>query len=208
MNLDVSPAVVEECLRRVGIGFLFAPALHGAMKYAIGPRKEIGIRSIFNILGPLTNPAGANVQILGVYDKKLTSVLAEVLNRLGTRSAFVVHGEDSLDEISITGRTFVSQLKDGRVSTYTIDPEDFGLPRASIDEIKGGNADENAQIVLRVLQGEPGARRDIVLLNAAAALVAAGRADDFKEGIKQAAEAIDSGAALRKLEALKELTNR
>jgi anthranilate phosphoribosyltransferase len=208
VNLDVSPTVVEECLSRVGIGFLFAPALHGAMKYAIGPRKEIGIRSIFNILGPLTNPAGANVQVLGVYDKKLTPVLAEVLNRLGSRSAFVVHGEDSLDEISITGRTFVSELKNKQVSTYTIEPEDFGLSRATIDEIKGGNADENAQIVLGVLQGEAGARRDIVLLNAAAALVAAGRADDFTEGIKQAAEAIDSGASMKKLEALKEITNR
>ncbi|MCK5657908.1 MAG: anthranilate phosphoribosyltransferase, partial [Deltaproteobacteria bacterium] len=130
VNLDVPPEVVEECLSQVGIGFLFAPALHGAMKYAIGPRQEIGIRSIFNILGPLTNPAGANVQVLGVYDKELTPVLAEVLNRLGSRSAFVVHGEDSLDEVSITGRTFVSELKDGEVSTYTIEPEDFGLPRA------------------------------------------------------------------------------
>jgi anthranilate phosphoribosyltransferase len=208
VNLDVSPAVVEECLSRVGIGFLFAPALHGAMKYAIGPRKEIGIRSIFNILGPLTNPAGANVQVLGVYDKELTPVLAEVLNRLGSRSAFVVHGEDRLDEISITGRTFVSELKDGRVFNYTIEPEDFGLPSASIDEIRGGDAEENAQIVLKVLQGQPGPRRDIVLLNAAAALVAAGQASDFSEGIKQAAEAIDSGQAMQKLDALKDITNR
>jgi anthranilate phosphoribosyltransferase len=208
VNLDVPPEVVEECLSQVGIGFLFAPALHGAMKYAIGPRQEIGIRSIFNILGPLTNPAGANVQVLGVYDKELTPVLAEVLNRLGSRSAFVVHGEDSLDEISITGRTFVSELKDGEVSTYTIEPEDFGLPRASISEIKGGDAETNGQIVLDVLQGEPGARRDIVLLNAAAALVAAGMAGDFREGIKQAAEAIDSGEALKKLQALKKITNR
>jgi anthranilate phosphoribosyltransferase len=208
VSLDVSPAVVEECLSRVGIGFLFAPALHGAMKYAIGPRKEIGIRSIFNILGPLTNPAGANVQVLGVYDKKLTPILAEVLNRLGSRSAFVVYGEDCLDEISITGRTFVSELKNNQVSTYTIEPEDFGLSRASLDAIRGGDANENAQIVLEVLQGEPGARRDIVLLNAAAALVAAGRSDDFTEGIMQAAEAIDSGAAMKKLEALREITNR
>jgi anthranilate phosphoribosyltransferase len=208
VNLDVPPEVVEECLNQVGIGFLFAPALHGAMKYAIGPRQEIGIRSIFNILGPLTNPAGANVQVLGVYDKKLTPVLAEVLNRLGSRSAFVVHGEDSLDEVSITGRTFVSELKDGEVSNYTIEPEDFGLPRASISEIKGGDAETNGQIVLDVLQGEPGARRDIVLLNAAAALVAAGMAGDFREGIKQAAEAIDSGEALKKLQALKKMTNR
>jgi len=202
----VPPRVVEECLSKVGIGFLFAPALHGAMKYAIGPRKEIGIRSIFNILGPLTNPAEANVQVLGVYDKKLTPVLAEVLARLGSRSAFVVHGEDSLDEISITGRTFVSELKDGRVSTYTVEPEDFGLPRASIADIKGGDAKKNAQIVLDVLRGEPGARRDIVLLNAAAALLAAGRANDFRDGIKQGAAAIDSGQAIRKLDSLREIT--
>ncbi len=208
VNLEVSPKVVEQCLHQVGIGFLYAPALHGAMKYAIGPRQEIGIRSIFNILGPLTNPAGANVQVLGVYDKQLTPVLAEVLNRLGSRSAFVVHGEDSLDEISITGPTVVSELKDGKVDTYTIEPEDFGLPRTSISEIKGGDAGKNAQIVLEVLQGEPGGRRDIVLLNAAAALVAAGKASDFNDGIKHAGEAIDSGEAMKKLDALKEITNR
>jgi anthranilate phosphoribosyltransferase len=146
--------------------------------------------------------------VLGVYDQELTPVLAEVLNRLGSRSAFVVHGEDSLDEVSITGRTFVSELKDAEVSTYTIEPEDFGLSRASIGEIKGGDAETNGQIVLDVLQGEPGAPRDIVLLNAAVALVAAGMAGDFREGVKQAAEAIDSGEALKKLEALKEITNR
>ncbi len=206
VNLEVPPKVVNECLRRVGIGFLYAPALHGAMKYAIGPRKEIGIRSIFNILGPLTNPAGANVQVLGVYDRQLTPVLAEVLNRLGSRSAFVVHGEDSLDEISITGRTFVSELRNGQVSSYTIEPEDFGITRASINDIKGGDAEENAGIVLNVLQGEAGARRDIVLLNAAAALVAAGRAESFQEGISQAAHAIDSGKAIAKLDSLREIT--
>ena len=180
MNLEVPPKVVNECLRRVGIGFLYAPALHGAMKYAIGPRKEIGIRSIFNILGPLTNPAGANVQVLGVYDR--------------------------LDEISITGRTFVSELRNGQVSSYTIEPEDFGITRASINDIKGGDAEENAGIVLNVLQGEAGARRDIVLLNAAAALVAAGRAESFQEGISQAAHAIDSGKAIAKLDSLREIT--
>ncbi len=206
VNLEVPPSVVNECLGRVGIGFLYAPALHGAMKYAIGPRREIGIRSIFNILGPLTNPAGANVQVLGVYDKQLTPVLAEVLNRLGSRSAFVVHGEDSLDEISITGRTFVSELRNGQVSTYTIEPEDFGITRGSINDIKGGSAAENARIVLNVLEGEAGARRDIVLLNSAAALVAAGRADNFREGISQAAHAIDSGQAIAKLDSLREIT--
>lgn len=207
VKVDVPPVVVERCLNQVGIGFLFAPALHGAMKYAIGPRREIGIRTIFNILGPLTNPAGASVQVLGVYEEGLTPVLSEVLNRLGAHSAFVVCGEGGLDEISITGKTQVSELKDGRVATYTIQPEDFGLPRANLDDIRGGNAQDNAQIILSVLQGEPGARRDIVLLNAAAALVAAGRAADFSDGITQAAEAIDTGRALKKLHGMKAVTN-
>jgi anthranilate phosphoribosyltransferase len=207
VNLDVPPIVVEKCLNQVGIGFLYAPALHSAMKYAIGPRREIGIRTIFNILGPLTNPAGANVQVLGVYKKELTPVLAEVLSKLGSRSAFVVYGEGSLDEISITGKTHVSELKNGRVATYTIEPEQFGLPRASLNDIRGGDAQENAGIVLSVLQGEPGPRRDMVLLNAAAALVAAGRAADISDGITQSAEAIDSGRALEKLEGLKAVTN-
>ena len=206
VNLDVSSDVVEKCLNQVGIGFLFAPALHSAMKYAIGPRQEIGIRTIFNILGPLTNPAGANVQVLGVYKKELTPVLAEVLNKLGSRSAFVVYGEGSLDEISIIGKTQVSELKNGQVTTYSIKPEDFGLPRATLDDIRGGDAQKNAGIILSVLKGEPGAKRDIVLLNAAAALVAAGRAADFPDGIAQAAESIDSGRALEKLEGMKKIT--
>lgn len=207
VKLDVPPAVVEKCLDEVGIGFLYAPALHGAMKHAIGPRREIGIRSIFNILGPLTNPAGANVQVLGVYKKELTPVLAEVLGNLGSRSAFVVYGEGSLDEISIIGKTQVSELKDGQVTTYSIEPEDFGLARADLNDIRGGDVEENAGIVLSVLQGEKGARRDMVLLNASAALVAAGRAADFSDGISQAAESIDTGRALEKLEGMKRITN-
>jgi anthranilate phosphoribosyltransferase len=207
VNLDVPPAVVEKCLNQVGIGFLYAPALHSAMKYAIGPRREIGIRTIFNILGPLTNPAGANVQVLGVYEKELTPILAEVLNKLGTRTAFVVYGEGSLDEISITGKTQVSELKNGQVNTYTIEPEDFDLPRANLNDIRGGDVRENAGIVLSILQGEPGPRRDMVLLNAAAALVAAGRAADFPDGITRAAEAIDAGRALEKLDRMKAITN-
>jgi anthranilate phosphoribosyltransferase len=207
VNLDVPSAVVEKCLNQVGIGFLYAPALHGAMKHAIGPRREIGIRTIFNILGPLTNPAGANVQVLGVYNRELTPILAEVLGKLGSRSAFVVYGEGSLDEISITGKTHVSELKDNHVSTYTIEPEDFGLPRASLNDIRGGDAQENADIVLSVLRGEPGARRNMVLLNAAAALVAAGRAGDFRDGITQAAEAIDTGRAMEKLDGMRAITN-
>ncbi len=207
VNLDVPPAVVERCLNEVGIGFLYAPALHGAMKYAIGPRREIGIRSIFNILGPLTNPAGANVQVLGVYKKELTPVLAEVLRNLGSRSAFVVYGEGSLDEISIIGKTQLSELKNGQVTTYSIEPEEFGLHRADLKDIRGGDAQQNAAIVLSVLRGEPGVRRDMVLLNAAAALVAAGRAPDFMDGITQAADAIDTGRALDKLEGMKRVTN-
>ena len=207
VNLDVPSAVVEKCLNQVGIGFLYAPALHGAMKYAIGPRREIGIRTIFNILGPLTNPAGANVQVLGVYNRELTPILAEVLGKLGSRSAFVVYGEGSLDEISITGKTHVSELNDGHVSTYTIEPENFGLPRANLNDIRGGDAQENADIVLSVLRGEPGARRNMVLLNAAAALVAARRAGDFQDGITQAAEAIDTGRAMEKLDGMRAITN-
>jgi anthranilate phosphoribosyltransferase len=207
VKLDVPADVVEKCLNEVGIGFLFAPALHGAMKHAIGPRREIGIRTIFNVLGPLTNPAGANVQVLGVYKRELTPVLAEVLNKLGSRSAFVVFGEGSFDEISITGKTQVSELKNGQVETYTIEPGDFGFQRAQLDDIKGGDADENARIVLGVLKGEPGARREMVLLNAAAALIAAGQAADFPAGIARAAEAIDDGKAMEKLEAMKAITS-
>ncbi len=206
INLNITPADVERCLNEIGIGFLFAPLLHGAMKYAIGPRKEIGLRTIFNILGPLTNPAGANVQVLGVYEPELTGTLAHVLKKLGSKSAFVVHGVDCIDEISITGETLVNELNDGEVKEYTIHPEDFGLPCSSIDSIRGGNARDNAEIVRSVLNGEDGARRHVVLLNASAALVAAGKASDFKEGIEIAEESIDSGNALKKLNDLISLT--
>jgi len=186
----------------VGIGFLFAPQLHGAMRFAIGPRREIGIRTIFNVLGPLTNPAGANVQVLGVYDANLTEPLAHVLKNLGGKSAFVVFGEGSFDEISITGPTRMSQLKDGKVRTFSIRPEDFGLNRATLADIKGGDVFENAKIVRKVLEGEGGPREDMVALNAAAAFVAAGLAPDFPGGISLAREVIRSGKALAKLEAL------
>jgi anthranilate phosphoribosyltransferase len=186
----------------VGIGFLFAPQLHGAMRYAIGPRREIGIRTIFNILGPLTNPAGANVQVLGVYDAALTEPLAQVLGRLGSRSAFVVFGEGSFDEISIVGPTRVSQLQDGSVRTYNITPEEFGLKRAALADIKGGDVFENARIVRQVLQGGGGAKEDMVALNAAAVFIAAGFCTDFSTGIARARESIKSGKALGKLEAL------
>ncbi|MDY6989066.1 MAG: anthranilate phosphoribosyltransferase [Thermodesulfobacteriota bacterium] len=208
VNLDVTPKVVEECIKTIGIGFLYAPKLHGAMKYAIGPRREVGIRSLFNVLGPLTNPAGANVQVLGVYDPALTSVLAEVLRRLGSTSAMVVFGEGSLDEISIVGPTQVSELRNDMIKEYRLEPEEVGMVRAGLSDIKGGNAQENAAIVREVLKGQPGARRDMVLLNAGAAFYAAGKAADMHEGIKVAAESIDSGMAAQRLDQLIEETNR
>jgi anthranilate phosphoribosyltransferase len=202
INLSLTPAQVGQCIQEVGIGFLFAPQLHGAMRFAIGPRREIGIRTIFNILGPLTNPAGANVQVLGVYDPGLTEPLAHVLGNLGCRNAFVVFGEGSFDEISIVGPTRVSQLKDREVKTYSISPEDFGLRRAQLADIKGGDVFVNARIVRQVLAGEGGAREDMVCLNAAAAFMAAGRCADFTGGIALARETIKNGQALGKLEAL------
>jgi anthranilate phosphoribosyltransferase len=202
INLALTPAQVAQCVQEVGIGFLFAPQLHGAMRYAIGPRREIGIRTIFNILGPLTNPAGANVQVLGVYDASLTEPLAQVLGRLGSRSAFVVFGEGSFDEISIVGPTRVSQLQDGEVRTYNITPEEFGLPRATLEDIKGGDVFENARIVRQVLAGGGGAKEDMVALNAAAVFIAGGFCTDFPGGIALAKECIKSGKALGKLEAL------
>jgi anthranilate phosphoribosyltransferase len=207
VNLDVAPEVVEQCIRSIGIGFLYAPKLHGAMKYAIGPRREIGIRSIFNVLGPLTNPAKANVQVLGVYKPELTSLLAEVLQRLGSTSALVVYGEGSFDEISIVGSTRVSELRDDNIRDYRIEPEDFGMSRANISEIKGGDAQKNAAIIREILDGRSGPRRDIVLLNAGAAFYAAGKAPDIGGGIQMAAESIDSGVAAHKLEELITQTN-
>jgi anthranilate phosphoribosyltransferase len=207
VNLNVTPEKVEECLSKIGIGFLFAPSLHGAMKYAIGPRKQIGIRTIFNILGPLTNPAGAHTQVLGVYAKDLAVTMANVLKNLGTRCAWVVHGADGLDEISISGPTFVAELKDGKVSTFEIKPGDFGLQTADLSEIKGGNAAENAEIIRQILRGDSGARRNIVLMNAAAGLYVGGKARNVKEGINLASAAIDSGKAAEKLEMLVKITN-
>jgi len=204
INLTLTPAQVAQCIAEVGIGFLFAPQLHGAMRFAIGPRREIGIRTIFNVLGPLTNPAGANVQVLGVYDPNLTEPLALVLGNLGTKSAFVVYGEGSFDEISIVGPTRVSELKNGIVRTYNIAPEDFGIKRAELTDIKGGDVFENARIVRRVLAGEGGPRGDMVALNAAAAFVAAGLAPDFPGGIELARKTMEKGQAVAKLEALVE----
>ena len=202
VNIEASPETVSRCLDDVGVGFLFAPALHGAMKYAIGPRREIGARTIFNALGPLTNPAGAKRQVVGVYSAALTETLAGVLGTLGLARAFVVHGSDGLDEMTLTGPTRVSELKYGSVSTYSVSPGDFGLAQAPADALKGGDADYNAEITRSILNGEEGPRRDIVLLNAAAAIVAGDKARDLNEGVQVAAEVIDSGKALEKLEGL------
>ncbi|MFC1495645.1 anthranilate phosphoribosyltransferase [Thermodesulfobacteriota bacterium] len=169
VNLNITSTDVESCINKTGIGFLFAPLFHGAMKYAAGPRKEIGIRSIFNLLGPLTNPAGATVLLLGVYDMNLTEKIAMVLSKLGTKEAFVVCGEGNLDEISICGPTRVSHVKDGSVSTFEIAPEELGLKRAEIKDIEGGDATENADIIRKILDGEKGPKRDMVLINASAA---------------------------------------
>jgi anthranilate phosphoribosyltransferase len=193
---------VGACIDRVGIGFLFAPVFHQAMRHAIGPRREIGLRTIFNLLGPLTNPAGATAQVIGIYREDLTEPIAEVLQRLGCRSAFVVHGEGGYDEMSITGPTRLTRLAGDEITTTTLYPEDVSLTRASHEEIRGGDADRNAAITMEVMRGEPGAPRDMVLLNAAAALVAADRASDLREGVSIAAEAIDSGAAMERFRAL------
>jgi anthranilate phosphoribosyltransferase len=208
VNLNITTKDVERCVKDIGIGFLFAPLFHGAMKHAAAPRREIGIRSIFNLLGPVTNPAGASVLVLGVYELDLTDKIAQVLNKLGTKEAFVVCGEGTFDEISICGPTRISHLKNGEVHTFHMTPEDYGFKRAVLEAIVGGNAEENANIVRNILEGEKGPRRDMVLLNAAAAFVAAGRAGDFKDGIRTAEESIDSGRAREKLKRLIEFTQK
>ena len=207
VNIEVGPEQIGTCIDDVGIGFLFAVTLHGAMKYAIGPRREIGIRTIFNALGPLTNPAGAQAQVLGVYAPALTESLAHVLKNFGTQRAFVVHGGDGLDEITTTTTTQVSELADGEVNTYTLDPTELGIPTAQPSDLKGGTPEENAEMTLSVLKGEKSPKRDIVLLNAAAAIVAGGKAEDITAGLALAAESIDSGRALEKLEGLKAKSN-
>lgn len=208
ISLDVTPQTVENCIEQIGIGFLFAPALHSAMKYAIGPRREIGIRTIFNILGPLTNPAGADCQVMGVYRADLVEKLAGVLHRLGCRHGFVVHGSDGMDEITLTGETSLAEVTPSGVRLTTVTPEQFGLTRCTMTALKGGDAAANAAIVKSVLSGEQGARRDIVLLNAGYALVAADRVSTPAEGLTLAAEAIDSGRALLQVGKLAALTNQ
>jgi len=208
VKLDINHSNVEICIREVGIGFLYAPLYHGAMKYAAGPRQEIGLRTIFNLLGPLTNPAGATAQVLGVYAPDLTEKMANVLGKLGSREVFVVCGEGTFDEISICGPTRVSHLKEGNVSTFQMTPEEYGFKRATPEAIRGGSARENARIIRELLDGEKGPKRDIVLLNAGAAFVAAGLDNDFKEGIDRAADSLDSGQAREKLDSLVNFTQQ
>jgi len=208
LELNISRTDAERCIHEVGIGFLYAPLFYGAMKYPAVPRREIGIRTIFNLLGPLTNPAGATAQILGVYDSDLTEKMARVLKRLGTREAFVVCGEGTFDEISICGPTRVSHLKDGEISTFDITPEEYGFEKAKPEEIRGGDAKENAQIIRDILEGQRGPKRDMVLLNAGAAFVAAGIDRNLELGIERARDAIDSGRAKEKLHALVSFTQQ
>lgn len=207
VKLDIKSSDVESCINKIGIGFLFAPVFHGAMKYAAGPRKEIGIRSVFNLLGPLTNPAGATVLLLGVYDMSLTEKIAMVLNKLKTRESFVVCGEGNLDEVSICGPTRISHVKGGKVDTFELTPEEVGLKRANIKDIEGGDAAQNANIIRDILDGKHGPKRDMILINASAAFVAAGYAKGFKEGVKLAEKTIDSGKAKAKLDELIEFTS-
>jgi len=202
ISIDLTPPKVARCVDEVGIGFLYAPLLHTAMKHVMAARREMGIRTVFNMLGPLTNPAGANAQVIGVYAAALTEPLARVLAELGTIRAFVVHGADNLDEISNTGESRVSEVREGVVRSFVVRPEDFGMPSAAITDLLGGDREQNAEIIRGILGREPGPRRDIVLINAAAALVAGGKAHDLKEGVALAAHSIDSGAAARTLERL------
>jgi anthranilate phosphoribosyltransferase len=205
LNLNIEPEAVQGTIEQVGVGFMFAPAFHPAMKYAIQPRREIGIRTIFNILGPLTNPASANAQLLGVYDSKLTAPMAHALKELGCEEAMVVHGLDGLDEISTLGRTAIAWLKEGKVATVETAPKDFGVKRARIDDIKGTTPDESAEILFKILNGycavdDP--KTEVVLVNSAAGIIVGGKADDFNYGMTVARESIESGAAYKKLKAL------
>jgi len=206
INLALTPAQVGRCIDEIGIGFMFAPALHTSMKHVAPIRREIGMRTIFNVLGPLTNPAQAQAQVMGVFNANLTEPLARVLGNLGCRHALVVHGLDGVDEISISGPSVISEMEDGFVQTYRVSPEDVGIQRAPREYIRGGTKEENARITEAILAGEIGPKRDVVLLNAAAALVAAGAVRTLKEGVRAAEQSIDSGSARRALDGLRTLS--
>jgi anthranilate phosphoribosyltransferase len=208
VHITAEPAAVEQCIDEVGLGFMFAPLYHGAMKNAVGPRREIGIRTIFNILGPLSNPAFAEAQIIGVCDRKFVEPLAHALKNLGTSHSFVVCGNDGLDEVSVTAPSFVAETKGGHVSTYTFDPAEIGIRRSSKESLAGGDPAANARITEAVLRGEQSPRRDIVLINVAFALMAAGKVKSAADGVEAAARSIDSGAALEKLRRLREVSAR
>jgi anthranilate phosphoribosyltransferase len=207
VKVDAPKERVEQCISKIGIGFLFAPLLHEAMKYAVQPRRDIGIRTIFNILGPLTNPAMATHQLIGIYSGELVSMIAHVLKNLGSVRAMVVHGLEGLDEISLCGPTKVAELRDGEVKEYVIEPEQFGLMRCRLEELHGGSPNQSAVIVRGVLDGKTGPTRDVILLNSGAALYVSARAATIQDGIRLASESIDSGNARRKLEQLVEMTN-
>jgi len=208
VNGALPPERAEKSLQELGLSFLFAPTFHPATKHAMAPRREIGIRTIFNLLGPLTNPAGATIHLTGLYREDLLRPITEVLKNLGSKSAFVVHSEDHCDEISISGKTTICQLKEGSISTYQIEPEMAGLKRSRLEEIRGGAPERNAEILLDVLGGKPGPQRDVVVLNAAAVFVAAGKVSSLREGVEWAKESIDGGKAMKKLEDLIRFSNR
>ena len=212
-RIDLPPERVARSIEEVGIGFLFAPAVHSATRHATAARRELKMRTVFNLLGPLTNPARASAQVVGVYDTKVTELMAQALGELGVRRAFVVHGVDGLDEISISGETRIAELRDGTVRSYSVTPGDFGLRRAPLDAIRGGDAKQNAEIIHKVLgrsmlYRDHGPHREIVLANAAAALVVAGRATDLLDGARLAAKSIDSGAARERLDAFVTFSQR
>lgn len=207
ININITVDMVCECLEKVGIAFLFAPALHPAMKYAQPVRQEIGIRTIFNILGPLTNPASATHQLIGVYDSKWVRPVAEVLLNLGSVHALIVHGEDGIDEVTTTAKTFVCELKNEKIKNFEITPHDFGIKKSSLEDLRDGSVASNVEIARDVLSGKHGAQRDIVILNAGCAIYAADHAKSIEEGIEKAKESIDSGKAAEKLELLRELTS-
>jgi len=208
VNLDLTPEQVGECIEQVGVGFMFAPKHHSAMKHAIGPRKEMGVRTIFNVLGPLTNPAGAPNQLLGVFSNHWVAPLAEVLSQLGSKHVMVVHAEDGMDEISIGAATRVSELKDGEVNTYNIAPEQFGMDRSDVSMLSVDGAQQSLTVIRKVLANEAGSARDIVVLNAGAAIYTAGLADNIKDGIETAKQVIANGEAAKKLDDLVEFTQK
>lgn len=207
VNIDASLPTVERCIEEVGIGFLFAPLMHKAMKHAAAVRKELGFRTIFNLLGPLTNPANAHAQVLGVFDSKWVTPLAEVLRKLGSRHALVVNGFDGLDEITLTGETQIAELKNGKVNNFSFDPKEFGYSLCSVADLKGAEPETNAEIMREILNGSLGPKTDIVVLNAAAAIYVGGKADSIEKGILIATNSIESGAALKKLEELCRVSN-